>query len=138
MPPAFFSVDPHGGSPIYLQLAEQIKRAIAIGALGSGERLPTVKALALDLKVNANTVARVYRELEQEGVIATAPGRGSFVRESGAVDATQRAAADTVTVAIDNAVREARSLGMSRTTVHTVADASIARWYTDSDLEDAT
>lgn len=131
MPPAFFSVDPHGGSPIYVQLTEQVKRAIAIGALGPGERLPTVKALAIDLKVNANTVARVYRELEQEGVIATAPGRGSFVRENGAVDAVQRAAHDTVTVALDNAVREARSLGMSRDAAASIANASIARWYSE-------
>lgn len=133
MPPAFFSVDPHGGSPIYVQLAEQIKRAIAIGALAPGERLPTVKALAVDLKVNANTVARVYRELEQEGVIATAPGRGSFVREAGALEGAQRAAFDTVTIAIDNAVREARSLGMSRATVRSLADASLARWYTQEE-----
>jgi GntR family transcriptional regulator len=131
VPPAFFSVDPHGGSPIYVQLTEQVKRAIAIGALGPGERLPTVKALAIDLKVNANTVARVYRELEQEGVIATAPGRGSFVRENGAVDAVQRAAHDTVTVALDNAVREARSLGMSRDAAASIANASIARWYSE-------
>lgn len=131
MPPAFFSVDPHGGSPIYVQLAEQVKRAIAIGALGPGERLPTVKALAIDLKVNANTVARVYRELEAEGVIATAPGRGSFVRENDAVDTVQRAAHDTVTVAIDNAVREARSLGMTRDAAAAIANASIARWYSE-------
>jgi len=131
VPPAFFSVDPHGGSPIYMQLAEQVKRAIAIGALGPGERLPTVKALAIDLKVNPNTVARVYRELEAEGVIATAPGRGSFVRENGAVDTVQRAAHDTVTVAIDNAVREARSLGMSRDAAASIANASIARWYSE-------
>jgi len=68
-----------------VQLAEQIKRAIAVGALAPGERLPTVKGLAHDLKLNANTVARVYRDLEREGVIATAAGRGSFVREDGAL-----------------------------------------------------
>jgi GntR family transcriptional regulator len=127
--PAFFSVDPHGGSPIYIQLTDQIKRAIAIGALAPGERLPTVKALAIDLKVNANTVARVYRELEQEGVIATAPGRGSFVREAGAEESVERAALDTVTIAIDNAVRESRSLGLTRDGIRTITAASIARWY---------
>ena len=127
--PAFFSVDPHGGSPIYIQLSEQIKRAIAIGALTPGERLPTVKALAIDLKVNPNTVARVYRELEQEGVIATAPGRGSFVRENETVENVQRAASDTVTAAIDNAVREAQSLGISRDAVRSALSTSLARWF---------
>jgi GntR family transcriptional regulator len=129
LPPAFFSVDPHGGAPIYVQLGQQIKRAIAIGALLPGERLPTVKGLAIDLKLNPNTVARVYRDLEREGIIATAPGRGSFVRDNGVVDETYRAATDTVVVAMENVVREARSLGVKRAELHEIADASIARWY---------
>ncbi|HTJ28600.1 MAG TPA: GntR family transcriptional regulator [Candidatus Limnocylindria bacterium] len=129
MPPAFFSVDPHGGAPIYVQLAEQIKRAIAIGALASGERLPTVKGLAHELKLNPNTVARVYRDLERDGIIATAPGRGSFVRESGAVGETRRAATDVAEQEIDDAVREARSLGVTHAEVRAIAEAAIARWY---------
>ncbi|MEA2719097.1 MAG: GntR family transcriptional regulator [Candidatus Eremiobacteraeota bacterium] len=129
MPPAFFSVDPHGGAPLYQQLAEQIKRAIAVGALSPGERLPTVKGLAIDLKLNANTVARVYRELEREGVIATAPGRGSFVSENGALGDARRVALDVANRGVDEAVREARSLGITHPEVRTIADASIARWY---------
>jgi GntR family transcriptional regulator len=129
VPPAFFSVDPHGGAPLYAQLTEQIKRAIAVGALSAGERLPTVKSLALDLKLNPNTVARVYRELERDGIIATAPGRGSFVRENGAVGETRRAATDVAVRAVDDAVREARSLGVTGSEIRTIADASIARWY---------
>jgi GntR family transcriptional regulator len=77
--PTIFTVDPRSGIPLYLQLTEQIKRAIALGTLAPGEQLPTVKALALELTVNPNTVARVYRELERDGVIDTSPGRGSFV-----------------------------------------------------------
>jgi GntR family transcriptional regulator len=129
LPPAFFSVDPHGGAPLYQQLAEQIKRAIAVGALSPGERLPTVKGLAIDLKLNANTVARVYRELEREGVIATAPGRGSFVSENGALGDARRVALDVATRGVDEAVRGARSLGITHLEVRTLADASIARWY---------
>ncbi len=129
MPPAFFSVDPHGGAPLYLQLIEQIKRAVAVGALAPGERLPTVKAMALDLKLNPNTVARVYRELERDGVIDTAPGRGSFVRENGAVVETRRAATDVSERALTDAVREARSLGVTRDEVRAIADAAIDRWY---------
>ncbi len=129
MPPAFFSVDPHGGAPLYLQLTEQIKRAIAVGALAPGERLPTVKGLALDLKLNANTVARVYRELEREGVIATAPGRGSFVSQNGALNDARRVATDIATRGVDEAVRQARALGITHTEVRSIADASIARMY---------
>ncbi len=127
--PAFFSVEPHGGAPLYLQLTEQIKRAVAVGALAPGERLPTVKALALDLKLNANTVARVYRDLERDGIIHSTPGRGSFVRENGAVGETRRATTDVARRSIDDAVREARSLGITDTEVRNIADASIARWY---------
>jgi GntR family transcriptional regulator len=129
VPPALFQVDPHGGAPLYLQLTEQIKRAIAVGALAPGERLPTVKGLALDLKLNANTVARVYRELEREGVIATAPGRGSFVSQNGALNDARRVATDVATRGIDDAVRQARALGITHTEVRTIAEASVAHWY---------
>jgi GntR family transcriptional regulator len=129
VPPAFFSVDPHGGAPLYAQLTEQIKRAIAIGALGAGERLPTVKGLAHELKLNPNTVARVYRELERDGVIDTAPGRGSFVRENGAVGQSRRAATDVATQSVDHAVREARSLGVTLNEVNAIVAESVARWY---------
>jgi len=127
--PAFFSVDPHGGAPLYQQLAEQIKRAIAVGALAPGERLPTVKGLALELKLNPNTVARVYRDLERDGVIATAPGRGSFVSQNGVLQNARRVAVDVATRAADDAVREARSLGITHEEIRSIADASIARWY---------
>ena len=127
--PAFFSVDPHGGAPIYVQLGEQIRRAIALGALRPGEQLPTVKTLAHELKLNPNTIARVYRELERDGTIATAPGRGSFVREHGALAHTRRSATDVTARALDDAVREGRSLGVTRPEARALADDSIARWY---------
>jgi GntR family transcriptional regulator len=133
VPPAFFSVDPHGGAPLYAQLTEQIKRAVAIGALSAGERLPTVKGLAHELKLNPNTVARVYRELERDGIIATAPGRGSFVRENGAVGESRRAATDVATAAIGDAVREARSLGVTLNEVRAILAESIARWYPEEE-----
>jgi len=133
--PAFFTVDPHGGSPIYRQLTEQIKRAIAIGALLPEERLPTVKALAHELKLNPNTVARVYRDLEREGFIATAAGRGSFVRRNGVVGEARRAAATVAGTQIDAAVREARSLGLTHGEVRELADGSIARWFPEDAQE---
>jgi len=83
--PAIFTVDPRTGVPLYLQLIEQVKRAVALGSLAPGEQLPTVKALALSLTINPNTVARAYRDLERDGVIETSPGRGSFVRADGAI-----------------------------------------------------
>jgi GntR family transcriptional regulator len=131
LPPAFFAVDPHGGAPLYAQLIDQIKRAVAVGALNPGERLPTVKAMAHELKLNANTIARVYRELERDGIIDTTPGRGTFVRENGAVGETRRAATEVVTRAVDDAVREARSLGVTLDELRAITEASIGRWYSE-------
>jgi len=127
--PAIFTVDPRSGVPLYLQLIEQIKRAIALGALAPGEQLPTVKALALELTVNPNTVARVYRELERDAVIDTSPGRGSFVRSDGSAVDARRDLADVARVAAENAVREAKSLGLSREETQDVMSRAIARWY---------
>ena len=126
-----FTVDPHSGVPIYLQLIEQIKRSVALGVLAPGEQLPTVKQLATDLTLNPNTVARVYRELERDGIIETSPGRGSFIRSNGGVGNATRAAADVAAAAIDAAVREAKSIGIAPTQAHDLFRRAIARWYPD-------
>ncbi|MFC1562031.1 GntR family transcriptional regulator [candidate division KSB1 bacterium] len=70
----------HGrGLPIYLQIIEQIRHMIAIGALAAGDQLPTMRALAVTLAVNPNTVAKAYTELERSGVLETKQGVGTFV-----------------------------------------------------------
>jgi GntR family transcriptional regulator len=130
-----FSVDPRSGVPLYLQLIEQVKRAVALGALNPGEQLPTVKSLALDLTINPNTVARVYRELERDGVIETSPGRGSFVRSDGSVTLdTRRMAGEVAERAFANAIREARSLGVARSDVAALVERLLDRWYAPSEL----
>jgi GntR family transcriptional regulator len=72
-------IDPKSGVPFYRQIIEQVKFAIARGDLGPGDRLPTVRQLAVNLSVNPNTVIRAYRELEIEGVLDTHQGSGTFV-----------------------------------------------------------
>src|SRR5690625_4202289 len=72
-------VNPHSGVPLYVQIEEQVKTAIASGVLEAGDRLPTVRELALELTINPHTVARAYRELERAGFINTTRGRGTFV-----------------------------------------------------------
>ncbi len=67
------------GKPVYLQLVDQIKNATASGVLRPGEALPSIRPLAEELKVNRNTVAKAYSELEHEGLIETQAGRGCFV-----------------------------------------------------------
>ena len=71
--------NPSLGVPIYLQLMEQVKHAIETGALKPGDQLPGIRPLAEELVINANTVAKAYRELEHEGVIELRHGAGAFV-----------------------------------------------------------
>jgi GntR family transcriptional regulator len=128
--PAVLTVDPRSGVPIYLQITEQIKRSIALGVLQSGEQLPTVKQLAIDLTVNPNTVARAYRELEREQVIETAAGRGSFVRADGATE-SPRVATEIGGDALDVALREAKSVGLTREAVSELFETALRRWFGD-------
>jgi GntR family transcriptional regulator len=70
------------GKPVYLQVVDQVKAAAASGALRVGEPLPSIRPLAEQLRVNRNTVAKAYTELEGQGVIETVAGRGCFLKES--------------------------------------------------------
>jgi GntR family transcriptional regulator len=76
------TVDPRDSTPIYAQLERGVRAAIATGRLRPGDQLPTVRQMAVDLQENANTVARVYAELERLGVIETKRGVGSFITAS--------------------------------------------------------
>lgn len=75
-----FHIDTEDPTPIYAQLDRAIRFAIATERLRVGEQLPTVRQLAVDLKINANTVAKVYAELERRGILETRRGVGTFVR----------------------------------------------------------
>jgi len=77
-----FEIDAKCGVPFYRQIIDQVQFAIANGSLATGDRLPTVRQLAVDLKINPNTVSRAYQELEIRGVLATQMGTGTFVAES--------------------------------------------------------
>jgi GntR family transcriptional regulator len=70
------------GKPVYLQVVDQIKAAAASGALRPGEALPSIRPLAEELRVNRNTVAKAYAELESLGVIESLPGKGCFLTEN--------------------------------------------------------
>jgi GntR family transcriptional regulator len=74
-----FAIDLHSGVPVYRQLIDQVRSGIASGSLTSGDQLPTVRQLAVDLAINPNTVMRAYRELELGGLIETHQGTGTFI-----------------------------------------------------------
>jgi GntR family transcriptional regulator len=75
-------IDPRDSTPIYAQIDRALRAAIAAGRLRAGDQLPTVRQLAVELRVNANTVARVYTDLERQGVLETRRGVGSFITAS--------------------------------------------------------
>ena len=75
-----FQLNFKSGKPVYLQLVDQVKAATASGALRRGEGLPSIRPLAETLRVNRNTVAKAYAELESQGIIETVAGKGCFVR----------------------------------------------------------
>lgn len=86
-----FSLDPKSGVPYYKQIILQVEMAIADGRLSQGERLPTVRSLAVDLSINPNTVARAYNEMEIRNIVVTQQGSGTFISDKQVtIDAIER------------------------------------------------
>jgi len=123
-------VDPSSFVPIYEQIKAGIRGRIARDALKPGEALPSIRDLAAELIVNPNTVARAYRELEQEGVITTRQGKGCFVSERSAslVREEKRAALDRIIAqAVDEAVKFGFSADEFRLAVERILDGRGSR-----------
>jgi GntR family transcriptional regulator len=117
--------NPSLGVPIYLQLMEQVKHAIETGALRRGDQLPGIRPLAEELVINANTVAKAYRELEHEGVIELKHGAGAFVAGSaGAQKAADRFRGAQPLVA--SAVERLRARGLSDDEIRRLFEAELA------------
>ena len=118
-------IDPLAPEPLFEQLVLQVKGAVARGELGAGDRLPSVRELARELRVNPNTVARAYRELEQGGVIATRRGAGCFVKE-GASALRDSERARRLDELLSKAVTEAWHLGFDADAIRAALDEHLA------------
>ena len=109
-----FQLNFKSGKAVYQQLVDQVKVAAASGAVRAGEPLPGIRPLAEELRVNRNTIAKAYGELESQGIIETVPGKGCFVRNQGnspfRKDVRRRLLAD----ALDDVVVHAHHLQISR------------------------
>ena len=117
--------NPSSGVPIYLQLMEQVKHAIATGALRRGEQLPGIRPLAEQLVINPNTVAKAYRELEHEGVVELRQGAGAFVSENGpSTRATEKLRAAQAAVA--TTIEKLRARGVSDDDIRRLFEAELA------------
>ncbi len=107
-----FNVDVASRTPIYRQLVEQIRFAIARGRLTANARLPSVRDLSRRLVINPNTVARVYTELERDGLLVTRHGLGVFVAPPGS-DLTKKVRRERLTILLDGFFTEAVLLGFT-------------------------
>ena len=117
-----FRIDPSSRMPIYRQLTGQLREAIARGRLQPDARLPSVRELSRELVVNPNTIARVYTELEREGVLNTRPGLGVFVAWPKA-ELTRKARRDRLLLALDQFLTEAVHLGF--------CEEEVVAWMTE-------
>jgi GntR family transcriptional regulator len=110
-----FQIDFKAGKPVYLQLVDQVRYAAASGALRPGEPLPSIRPLAEELRVNRNTIAKAYNELESQGVIETIPGKGCFLKEN-STPFTKTVRQKLLAKEVDQAVVTAHHLQVDRET----------------------
>jgi GntR family transcriptional regulator len=117
--------NPSSGVPIYLQLMEQVKHAIDTGALQPGDQLPGIRPLAEELVINPNTVAKVYRELEHEGVVELRHGAGAFV----AAGARSKKSTEKVRAAqaiVSAAIEKLHARGVTNEEIRRLVEAELA------------
>ena len=122
-----FQIDTASRTPIYRQLVGQIRAAVARGQLLPEARLPSVRDLSRQLVINPNTVARVYTELEREGVLNTRPGLGVFVAQPRS-ELTRRVRKDRLTTLVDELLTEAVHLGFSGEEVQGLLNDRMSRF----------
>jgi GntR family transcriptional regulator len=114
--------------PIYIQLMNQIKHMIATGELQPGDQLPTVRQLAADLRINFNTVARAYRLLDEEQIISTQHGRGTFILKPTSEEDSQRMRRKDLVRLLNAFLGEANMLGFEPDEVRAVVEENLDLW----------
>lgn len=122
----WIEVDTRSGVPIYVQIVEQVRRAVRVGGLRAGERLPTVRRLAGELAVAPNTVVRAYNELQRMGLVESRPGVGTVVAE-GVEEAAREQRVEEAFERLRALVRDAAGLGISEDELWSELDAEYER-----------
>jgi GntR family transcriptional regulator len=110
---AHIRLDFRSGLPIYLQIIEQVKQQVMSGALQPGDQLPTVRALAQELRVNFNTIARAYRMLDEAGIISTQQGRGTYILDVPPPEVTESIRKNALEDLTQRYINDAGQLGIS-------------------------
>lgn len=118
-----FRLDPSSGVPTYLQVVDQVRRAVLLGYLCEGDQLPTVREVAAALVVNPNTVAKAYRELDHAGLVSARAGQGTFV--TGSIDAVPTATYAQLSRRLRRWLRSARDAGLAPEQVRALVTATL-------------
>lgn len=126
-------IEPESKLPIYIQVEEQIRSLIAAGQLRPGDQLPTIRELAAELRVNYNTIARIYLDLDRDGVISTQRGRGTFVAGVWDEEQMTRTRQGKLQAIVRSALDEARTLGYAPSETSAAFMEELARWQEASD-----
>ena len=121
----FDHIDPRSPTPLYAQIATRIKVAIAAGELEAGSALPSVRALAAQLRINPATVVQAYRDLETEGLVSTRHGAGTFV-QSVAVDRRKRDRSAEARRLVRDLIAQAGSLGITTAELRVAVDEELS------------
>lgn len=130
-------LDFHSGLPIYTQIVEQIQSQLANGILKAGDQLPTVRALASDLRVNFNTVARAYRMLDEARIISTQQGRGTYITEIPPPEVSEKLRQESLSSLTQRYISEALRLGFTHREISQMVKDNLKSWneMTNMDVE---
>ncbi|MCC6569111.1 MAG: GntR family transcriptional regulator [Anaerolineales bacterium] len=121
-------IDFRSGLPIYTQIVNQVQAQVASGKLKPDDQLPTVRALAEELRVNFNTVARAYRILDEARIISTQQGRGTFITEIPPPKVTERLRRESLEALTQRYVDEAARLGFSKGEIRQMVSDQLKGW----------
>jgi GntR family transcriptional regulator len=121
-------IDFRSGLPIYTQIVNQVQAQVAGGVLQPGDQLPTVRALAEELRVNFNTVARAYRILDEARIISTQQGRGTYITEIPPPKVTERLRKESLEALTQRFISEARRLEFSKDEIGEMVNHQLKAW----------
>ena len=121
-------IDFRSGLPIYTQIVNQVQAQVVSGVLKHGDQLPTVRALAEELRVNFNTVARAYRILDEARIISTQQGRGTFITEIPPPKVTEKLKQETLEALTQRYIGEARRLDFSKSEIRQMVSDQLKAW----------
>ena len=128
-------IDFRSGLPIYIQIVNQVQAQVAGGVLKPGDQLPTVRALAEELRVNFNTVARAYRILDEARIISTQQGRGTYITEIPPPKVTEKLRKEALEALTQRYISEAMRLDFSKDEITQIIKDQLKTWNETKEFE---